>query len=117
MDFKKDIANIYEQIVTENFDEIVGNEIVEESLNRFILETDYTQLLDEGSGHGEMKDVRNMIKDAIKEGLVKRVEDTNSGWILYSAIDNSKFTSHRGEKNLHYIRRYLEGLRRLRKAA
>ena len=107
MDFKKDIAKLYENIISED--------IVEESVPRFAL-NDYTQLIDEGS-HGETKAVTELIKQGLKEGLIKDAKVTNSGWILYSAVDGSKFTSHRGENNFHYMRRYLDGLRKVKKVA
>ena len=107
MDFKKDLANLYENISKED-----GTEIVEDSTNKFSI-NDYTKLISEGSGHGDEKAVQMIIKQALKDGLIRGVKDTKKGWILYSAKDNSQFTTHKGEGNFHHIRRYLEGLKKI----
>lgn len=61
------------------------------------------------SGHGDEKAVRQLLKDAIKKGLVT-VKETNSGWLVKSTKDNTQEAIHKGERAFHYLRRYLQKL-------
>jgi len=112
MNFKKDLADIYNNII--NIEEDI--ELYENDENKFTI-ADYTKLINEGqSGHGDVKAVRELIQQGVNNGLIKDVKETKAGWILKSAVDSSMETIHRGEKNLHYIRRYLNNLASLKKA-
>lgn len=73
----------------------------------------YEEMIEEGS-HGDKAKVWKMIKQAISKGLV-RLKDTKNGWMLLSLVDDSKYTSHRGETGLHDLRRYLQNLENVRK--
>lgn len=111
MDSRKDLSTIYERFIANPEEEIVEGELVEESLGRFAL-NDYTKLIDEGS-HGDKKAIAKILDQGIEQGLLKKVTPTADGYMLYSAVDDSKFLSHRGENNYHYIRRYLEKLKKV----
>ena len=111
MDFRKDLANIYENHILNNSEEDFEEDIIKESSDRFTLE-DYTTLIDEGS-HGDRKIIMKILDQGIREGLIKDFKATADGYMLYSAVDNTQFTTHHGEKNFHYIRRYLEKLRKI----
>lgn len=87
MNFKKDIAGIYEEIFVENY------------------------VIEEGS-HGDKRALLKLLKGAIKRGLV-RVEDTKSGYMVKSLVDDSQYLTHKGEKGLHDLRRYLQRLERV----
>jgi Ribonuclease G/E len=84
--------------------------IVEESntFSKFDLK-DYTEIIYEGkSGHGDVKAVTNMMKDAESKGLIK-IKDTKKGWMLFSTQNpQMKETIDRGERALHYLRRFLQ---------
>lgn len=81
--------------------------------HRFAL-NDYSKLIEEGaSGHGDEKAVRELIKWGLTEGLIKNCEATNKGWMLKSAKDDSQCLIHKGERSLHYLRRYLQRLEKL----
>lgn len=86
MNFKNDIANLYDQILEEH-------SMVEE-------------------GHGDTLAVRKMLKIATKRGLV-RVEETKKGYMIKSLVDDSQYLTHRGEKGLHDLRRYLQKLEKV----
>ena len=103
---RKSLQNIYENMGKEP--------VIEESkdpknFSKFDLQ-DYTEIVYEGqSGHGDEKAVRNLLKDAIKKGLVT-AKETNNGWMVKSTKDSSQELIHKGERALHYLRRYLQKL-------
>jgi hypothetical protein len=70
------------------------------------------ELINEGSGHGDEKIVKQTLKDAYKKGLID-VQDTKSGWIVKSKKDGSMETIHKGERAFHYLRRFLQKLEAL----
>lgn len=77
-----------------------------------------SEVIEEGSGHGDEKLVINAIKDAIKKGLIKPFpKETKAGWMLQSQVDNSQHLTHKGEKGYHDLRRYLQGLERVSKVS
>ena len=90
----------------------ITTEVVEEThttFSKFDLE-DYTEIIYEGkSGHGDIKAVLNLLKDAVGKGLVT-VKETNSGWMVRSTKDNTQELIHKGERAFHYLRRYLQRL-------
>jgi hypothetical protein len=79
--------------------------------DKIILENFYDELVEEGkSGHGDVKAVRNMLFDAQKRGLVDYREIGDGGWLVKSKVDKSAETIHKGERALHYLRRFLQRL-------
>jgi hypothetical protein len=102
---KKSLSNIYESMYAEK----VVEPIVEsnESFSKFDLQ-DYTEIIYEGkSGHGDEKAVSNMLKDAIAKGLVT-VKETKGGWLVKSTDGLNQEAIHKGERALHYLRRFLQ---------
>lgn len=69
----------------------------------------YEDIYHESRQHGNKKALINLIKTAIKKGLV-RVEDTRKGYMVKSLVDNSQYLTHKGEKGFHDLRRYLQRL-------
>lgn len=67
------------------------------------------ELINEGSGHGDVKVVKQALKNAYNKGLID-FQETKNGWILKSKVDNSMETIHKGERAFHYLRRYLQKL-------
>lgn len=67
-------------------------------------------VLEEGkSGHGDEKAVKKLLKSAIKDGLVT-VKETGHGWLVQSVNTPDQETIHKGERALHYLRRFLKKL-------
>lgn len=101
---RKNLQSMYTEMYTE--DSEIEEVIVEEKVDRFAL-NDYTKIVYEGkSGHGDEKAVKKLLKQAVNQGLVT-YKDTNSGWMVKSLKGKSMETIHRGEKALHYLRRFL----------
>jgi hypothetical protein len=67
----------------------------------------YQGMLEEKSGHGDEKSVKNLLRDAIKDGLV-RVKETKSGYMVQSLKTPHQELIHHGERSLHYLRRFLQ---------
>jgi hypothetical protein len=67
----------------------------------------YQEILEEKSGHGDEKSVRNLLGDAIKDGLV-RVKETKNGYMVQSLKTPHQELIHHGERSLHYLRRFLQ---------
>ena len=115
MNYKSDIEKLYKNIYSEN-----NNEKIKPSIKDYttlIYETveetveEKVEVLEEKpSGHGDVSKVVDMIKHALRSGTVKSVDSTTQGWLLKSAKDNAQCLIHRGEKSLHYLRRYLQKL-------
>ena len=77
-----------------------------------------SEVIEEGSGHGDEKAVKNLIKIGIDKGLIKPFpKDTTDGWMLQSTVDGSQHLAHKGERGLHPLRRYLQGLERVSKVS
>lgn len=68
-------------------------------------------VVEKSSSHAEGKEVVKLLKIAKKKGLVDAVE-TKSGYMVKSLVDNSQFLIHKGGKDFHPLRRYLNGLER-----
>ena len=103
---KKTLQSIYE---TMGQDPVIEEAKEPNNFSKFDLK-DYTEIVYEGkSGHGDMKAVVNMMKDAEAKGLIK-IKDTKNGWMLFST-KHPEFrpeTIDRGERALHYLRRFLQ---------
>jgi hypothetical protein len=70
----------------------------------------YFDIIEEGKrGHGEMKDVLNLLKYGLDKGLYK-IQETSSGWRLLSNVSKDIETIHKGERAFHYIRRFINKL-------
>jgi hypothetical protein len=67
----------------------------------------YQEILEEKSDHGDEKSVRNLLGDAIKAGLV-RAKETKNGYMVQSLTTPHQELIHRGERSLHYLRRFLQ---------
>jgi hypothetical protein len=59
------------------------------------------------SRHGDMASVTNLIKDAENKGLIS-YNRTSKGYMLKSKKDSSQELIHKGERALHYARRYID---------
>ncbi len=71
------------------------------------VETPVDDTIEEGkSGHGDEKAVINLMKQAIKDGLIN-VKEVKNGWMIQSKVDSSQELIHRGERSFHYLRRFL----------
>jgi len=120
---RKDLSQIYTEMYETPDDGMFSRELLEKSIvsDKFAL-NDYSkliyeqsndifnyleELINEGSGHGDEKVVRQALKDAYKKGLID-VQDTKNGWIVKSKVDNSMETIHKGERAFHYLRRFLQ---------
>lgn len=72
-----------------------------------------SEIVNEGkSGHGDLKEIYKMIKNAISEGLVD-TKETKNGIMIKSLKDTSQLLLHPGERGIHDLRRYLNKLRSL----
>jgi len=70
-------------------------------------------ILEKGGGsHGDKKAIMNMLKDAMKRGLVD-LDEKKSGYMVKSLVDGSQLLIHKGEGSLHPLRRYLLGLSKI----
>jgi hypothetical protein len=75
----------------------------------------YTDIIQEArSSHGDRKATENLLKDAIKRGLVD-VEQKKSGHMVKSLVDDSQYLIHGGERDYHHLRRYIQKLENLNK--
>lgn len=80
----------------------------------FNLEHLYNDIIEEAKrGHGEMKDVLNLLQDGLDSGLY-RVQETNNGWRLLSNVSDHIETIHKGERALHYLRRFIDKLKKIK---
>lgn len=78
------------------------------------IEDIYINIIEEDKrGHGEMKDLQELIKKGYNQGLY-RMKETNDGFLLLSNLDDSKELIHKGERALHYLRRYINKLEALK---
>ena len=67
--------------------------------------------LEEKTGHGNTRLIPELINAGIKKGILKpEVVEKNGGWMLRSAVDDTQYLTHKGEKGFHPFRRYLEYL-------
>jgi hypothetical protein len=74
----------------------------------------YFNIIEEGKrGHGEMKDVLKLLQDGFDKGLYK-IQETSSGWRLLSNVSKDIETIHKGERALHYLRRFINKLESLK---
>jgi hypothetical protein len=104
----KSLQNIYENIKSGKKSE---EEVIKENnkFSKFDLK-DYTEIVYEGkSGHGDQKAVQNMMNDAISKGLIT-AKETKGGWLLKSTDGVHQEAIHKGERALHYLRRFLQKL-------
>jgi len=125
---RKSLSDIYNEMYDTPDDGMFSRELLEKATvsDKFAL-NDYSrliyeqsndifnyleELINEGSGHGDEKIVKQALKDAYKKGLID-VQDTKSGWIVKSKKDNSMETIHKGERAFHYLRRFLQKLEAL----
>ena len=75
-----------------------------------------SEVIEEGSGHGDERIIKDAIKDAIKKGLIKPFpKETKAGWMLQSQVDNSQHLTHKGEKGYHDLRRFIQRLEKVSK--
>jgi hypothetical protein len=73
----------------------------------------YSEIIQEArSSHGDRNAVENLLKYAMKKGLVDVVEKKN-GSLVKSLVDDTQFLIHRGESDYHYLRRYIQKLEKL----
>ena len=91
MKWQDDIAELYLEMVTPEEVEVV---------------------VEKSGSHAEGKEVMKLLKIAMKKGLVDAVE-TKSGYMVKSLVDDSQFLIHKGGKDFHPLRRYLNGLKRV----
>ena len=70
------------------------------------------EILEEKRGHGDSKIINNILKDALKNGLIK-IKDTSHGFLVQSLVDDSQHLIHRGETSFHHLRRFLQKLEKL----
>ncbi len=61
------------------------------------------------TGHGDMAAVMNLLKSAVDKDLIT-YSSTNNGYLLKSKKDSSQELIHKGERALHYLRRYIKKL-------
>ena len=101
MQWQDDIAELYMEMTTENGCLIPDN----------LKELSDEVVVEKSSSHAEGKEVMKLLKIAMKEGLVDAVE-TKSGYMVKSLVDDSQFLIHKGGKDFHPLRRYLNGLKR-----
>jgi hypothetical protein len=103
---RKSLGSLYEKMLDPSIEESVVEE--SKTFSKFDLD-DYTKIIYEGkSGHGDVKAVHNMMKDAESKGLIK-IKETKNGWMLFSTQNpQMKETIDRGERALHYLRRFLQ---------
>ena len=104
MNYKKDIADLYESIQSGEYDESEKEDL-----------KDYTKLIYEGSGHGDEKVIKNALKDAVHKGLIS-VEPTKKGWKVLSKVSQDQYVVDKGESSYHYLRRFLQKLEQGRKS-
>lgn len=72
----------------------------------------YQDIIEEkSSSHEGFKEVMAILKDAMKKGLVDLAE-TKSGFMIKSKVDSSQYLIHKGGKDFHPLRRYLQKLDR-----
>ena len=60
-----------------------------------------------------MKDVLKLLQDGFDKGLYK-IQETSSGWRLLSNVSKDIETIHKGERALHYLRRFINKLESLK---
>lgn len=72
------------------------------------------EIQEEGkSGHGKKSDVVKLLKKYKKQGKIT-VEDTTNGYKVISTVNPNLFEFiHKGERALHYLRRFLQDLDKL----
>lgn len=66
----------------------------------------------EARGHGDIKAVMSLLKQAMADELV-RVEETRNGYMVKSNVDESQYLIHKGDSALHNLRRYIQGLQKI----
>jgi len=71
----------------------------------------YQEMLEEKRGHGDNSGMIDMLKDATKRGLIE-VVDTKKGWMVRSKVTPDQELIHRGEKSMHYLRRFLQKIQK-----
>ena len=69
-------------------------------------------LTEKSSSHTDFKAVMDLLKQAMKAGLV-RAEETKNGYMIKSLVDTSQFLIHKGGSNYHPLRRYLNTLQKV----
>jgi hypothetical protein len=73
----------------------------------------YSEIIQEArSSHGDRAATQNLLKYAMKKGLVD-VEPRKNGYLVKSLIDDTQYLIHRGESDYHYLRRYIQKLEKL----
>jgi hypothetical protein len=74
----------------------------------------YTDIIQEAkSSHGDKKATENLLRDAIKRGLVQ-AEQKKSGFMVKSLVDDSQYLIHGGERDYHHLRRYIQKLEKIK---
>lgn len=74
----------------------------------------YSEIIEEARGHGDERAVRKLVDYALRKNLV-RVEPTKKGSIVYSLLDDSFETIHKGDTSFHPLRRFIQKLENLNK--
>ena len=64
------------------------------------------------SGHGDVAAVINLLKHAENNNLFSYTP-TTKGYMLKSKKDSSYEMIHKGERSLHYVRRYIQKLEKI----
>lgn len=90
MKWQNDIAELYMEMVTPEEVEVV---------------------VEKSTSHAEFKNVMKLLKIAMKKGLVDLTE-TKSGYMVKSLVDDSQLLIHKGGRDFHPLRRYLNKLER-----
>jgi hypothetical protein len=109
------LQKLYEKM----WDSEVEETLVEQSdaFSKFDLH-DYTKIvykedpIEEGRGHGDKKALLVKRAEGIQCGLLKPQWKVlaDDGWMVFSTVDDTKYTCHKGDTSLHPFRRYLEYL-------
>lgn len=74
----------------------------------------YSNVIEEAQrGHGRMGDVLDLLKIGASQGLY-RIEDTKNGWKLLSNVSKDIEIIDKGERALHYLRRFINKLEKLK---
>lgn len=75
----------------------------------------YDDIIEEAQrGHGKQGDVLDLLNYGFSQGLY-RVEPTKNGWKLLSNLSRDIETIDRGERALHYLRRFINKLETFKK--
>lgn len=73
----------------------------------------YSEIVFEGtSSHRDFKEVMSILKKAMDNELVT-AEETRNGYMIKSLVDKTQYLIHKGGKDFHPLRRYLQKLEKV----